>query len=222
PARPRVVKETREAILRQLILATHASAKKPVKEAMTASGVKDSFAISIINDLIAAGKVLRKSTPTQKALSAEVVNQLLTKEIKKYKDSPVMNPLLEMPAFDVHKDTPVEPLHTHLLGIMKYFWGQTMWVLEKNKHLPMFQSRLNSVNQDGLNVPNILADYMCRYRGGLIGKHFRTISQVMVFAIAGLVLEDLKNTWLAIGRLTVLIWQTDIRDVTQYLVSRHD
>ncbi len=92
-----MVKETREAILRQLILATHASAEKPVKEAMTASGVKYSFAISIINDLIAAGKVLRKSTPTQKVLSAEVVNQLLTEEIKKYKDSPVMNPLLEMP-----------------------------------------------------------------------------------------------------------------------------
>ncbi len=98
-----------------------------------------------------------------------------------------------MIGFDVHKDTPVEPLHTHLLGIVKYFWSQTMWVLEKNKHLPMFQSHLNSVNQDGLNVPNILADYMCRYRGGLIGKHFKIISQVIVFAIAGLVSEKPKE-----------------------------
>lgn len=120
---------------------------------------------------------------------------------------------------DVHQDTPVEPLHTHLLGIVKYFWAQTVWVLEKANNLKAFQAKLNSLSEAGLDIPHILGDYMCKYRGGLIGKHFKTISQVMVFAVAGLVSDDLLNTWLSIGRLTVLIWETDIADTTTYQVG---
>ncbi len=112
----------------------------------------------------------------------------------------------------------MEPLHTHLLGVVKYFWAQTVWILEKSHKLAIFQARLNSVSQSGLNIPNILADYMCRYRGGLIGKHFKTLSQVMVFAIAGLVAKDIQNSWVAIGRLTVLIWETEINDLQVHLV----
>ncbi|THG97104.1 hypothetical protein EW026_g4840 [Hermanssonia centrifuga] len=193
--------------------------EKPVKDAMTASGVKDSLAMSVIQKLIATGKTLRRSTPTRSALTPEAVNHLLTEELKKYRGKAIINPLLDMPGFDVHKDTPVEPLHTHLLGIVKYFWAQTVWILEKDKKLSIFQSRLNSLSQSGLNIPKIMADYMCRYRGGLIGKHFKMISQVMVFAICDLVSEDLRKTWLAIGRLTVLIWETEIHDRHEYLVD---
>ncbi len=121
---------------------------------------------------------------------------------------------------NVHLDTPVEPLHTHLLGVVKYFWAQTMWILEKDGHFAEFQSRLNSLERSGLNVPSILADYMCRYRGSLIGKHFKTISQVMSFAVEGLVDDNLQQAWLAIGRLTVLIWETEIVNIKVYAV-RH-
>ncbi|OBZ73359.1 hypothetical protein A0H81_07154 [Grifola frondosa] len=127
-----------------------------------------------------------------------------------------MNPLLDLPGFDVHKDTPVEPLHTHLLGVVKYFWAQTVWVLEKRGQFVQFQARLNSLAKSGLNVPNIMGDYMCRYRGGLIGKHFKTISQIMAFAICGLVEENLQNAWFAIGKLTVLIWEVQINDIHEY------
>ena len=220
PGARRQIEETKEAILRHLEMATHASAEKPLKEAVTASGVKDSFATPIINRLVAAGKSLRRATPSHPALSRDQVHQVLLAELAKCRDNmPVMNPLLDMPGFDVHQDTPVEPLHTVLLGVVKYFWGQTMWTLEKNKQLLLFQTRLNSLEADGLKIPSIMADYMCRYRGGLIGKHFKTISQIMSFAVAGLVSEELKNTWLALGRLTVLIWETEILDVEAYLVS---
>ncbi len=92
-----MVEETREAILSQLVLSTHASAEKPVKDAMTASGVKDSFAVSIIHKLIATGKELRRATLARKALSPDAVNSLLTDELKKYQGKPIMNPLLDMP-----------------------------------------------------------------------------------------------------------------------------
>lgn len=113
----------------------------------------------------------------------------------------------------------MEPLHTHLLGIVKYFWAQTVWILAKEGKFALFQARLNSLARDGLNIPNIMADYMCRYRGALIGKHFKTISQVMAFAITGLVDTDLQNCWYAVGRLTTLIWETRIDNLVQFTVS---
>lgn len=127
---------------------------------------------------------------------------------------------LTLTGLDVHKDTPVEPLHTHLLGVVKYFWAQTVWVLEKQGRFAEFQARLNSLSRLGLKIPNIMADYMCRYRGALIGKHFKTISQVMAFAISGLVDETLQNAWVSIGHLTVLLWETEIADVKVFVVRR--
>lgn len=124
----------------------------------------------------------------------------------------------ECTGVDIHKDTPTEILHTILLGVVKYFWGQTVWYLEKGKHLPLFQTRLNSVVKDGLNIPKIPADYMCQYRGGLIGKHFKTISQIMAFVVYDLVPREVLDAWLIIGRLTVLLWHTEIDDVSVYMV----
>ncbi len=64
---------------------------------MTASGVKDSLAMSVIQKLIATGKTLRRSTPTRSALTPEAVNHLLTEELKKYRGKAIINPLLDMP-----------------------------------------------------------------------------------------------------------------------------
>ncbi|KAH9920588.1 uncharacterized protein B0H18DRAFT_936500 [Fomitopsis serialis] len=214
--RPRTVEETQQAVLQQLVDATHAAADKALKESISSSGVKDSFAMPVINRLVAIGKALRKSTPQRKALSPEAVNKHLYEELLKRKDLTVINPLLRMEGFDVHQDTPVEALHTHLLGAVKYFWSQTVWILEKQGKLGTFQARLGSLAQSGLNIPNIMADYMCRYRGSLIGKHFKTLSQVMSFAICGLVEQRLLDAWLTLGRLTALIWETEITDMREY------
>ncbi|RDX41695.1 hypothetical protein OH76DRAFT_1364090, partial [Lentinus brumalis] len=137
----RTPKATREAILNHLTMATRAAAEKPLKEAITTSGVKDSFAMPIINRLLTKGKLLRKATAARKGLSPEDVNAQLYADLMRKKDVTVMNPLLSMSGFDVHKDTPVEPLHTHLLGVVKYFWAQTVWVLEKSGHFDEFQAR---------------------------------------------------------------------------------
>lgn len=118
----------------------------------------------------------------------------------------------------MHKDTPTEILHTILLGVVKYYWGQTIWLLEKGQDFALFQTRLNSILSDGLNVPKIQGDYMCQYRGGLIGKHFKTLSQIMAFAVQDLVPPDVLEAWLILGRLTVLLWHTDIEDVKTYTV----
>ncbi|KIJ13255.1 hypothetical protein PAXINDRAFT_81387 [Paxillus involutus ATCC 200175] len=94
---------------------------------------------------------------------------------------------------NIHMDTPTEILHTVLLGIVKYFWGQTVFLLEKAHSLDIFQSRLDSVEKDGLNV--------------------------MPFLIYDLVPKVVLDGWTVIGELVVLIWHTNIADTEEYLAG---
>lgn len=127
----------------------------------------------------------------------------------------ISNPRLEL---NIHLDAPTEILHTVLLGIVKYFWGQTMYIICKNRKLQLFQARLESVSADGLNIPRIMATYICQYRSSLIGKHFKTIMQIMPTIIYDLVNRDLLDAWLLTGRLAVLLWHTEIKNIDTYIV----
>ncbi|RDB15588.1 hypothetical protein Hypma_004040 [Hypsizygus marmoreus] len=133
----------------------------------------------------ALGQDLRKANPDGSVHSPEEVQTILTEELRKHqrRGDGITNPLIDMDGIDIHKDMPTEILHTVLLGILKYYWGQTVWLLEKGKNFTLFQTRLNSILEKGLNIPKVQADYMCQYRGGLIGKHFKTLSQIMAFAV---------------------------------------
>lgn len=115
-------------------------------------------------------------------------------------------------------DTPTEILHTILLGVVKYFWAQTIHLIEKAKLLDLFQSRLDSIERDALNAPNLSTDYVCRYKGALIGKHFKSLAQVMPFIIHDMVPQTVIDGWTTIGELVVLVWHTAIEDLEVYLV----
>lgn len=119
----------------------------------------------------------------------------------------------------MHKDTPTEILHTVLLGPVKYFWAQTVHIIDANKHMETFQTRLASVDSAGLRDSDLRADYLVRYKGSLIGKHFKSLAQVMPFLIHDLVPSNVLNAWSTIGRLVVLLWHTTIENTEEYLVS---
>lgn len=119
---------------------------------------------------------------------------------------------------NIHMDTPTEILHTILLGVVKYFWAQTIHLIEKAKLLDLFQSRLDSIERDALNAPNLSTDYVCRYKGALIGKHFKSLAQVMPFIIHDMVPQTVIDGWTTIGELVVLVWHTAIEDLEVYLV----
>ena len=115
-------------------------------------------------------------------------------------------------------DTPMEILHTVLLGVIKYYWGQTVWLLKKSCLMNTFETHLNSIDSNGLNAPCFNAKYICKYKGSLIGKHFKSLTQVMPFLIYDLVLKCVDG-WNIIGVLVVLLWHTEIEDTEMYLVS---
>jgi hypothetical protein len=119
---------------------------------------------------------------------------------------------------NIHQDTPTEILHTVLLGVVKYFWAQTVFLLGRDKTLALFQTCLGSIDINGLHASCLNADYICAYKGGLIGKHFKSLAQVMPFLIYDLVPKSVLNGWHAIGELVVLRWHTSIEDREVYLV----
>jgi hypothetical protein len=119
---------------------------------------------------------------------------------------------------DPNVDTPVEPLHTVLLGTVKYIWSLTCTHLANSKSLNIFQARLASINVRGLNCPPIRASYLIQYRGSLIGRQFKQIIQVVPFTIHGLVDNDLFAVWLAAGRVAAAMWFPEIDNITEYCV----
>ncbi|EGN97197.1 hypothetical protein SERLA73DRAFT_74899 [Serpula lacrymans var. lacrymans S7.3] len=107
------------------------------------------------------GKKLRKQEAGQRVVPEVEIQASLEKEFEelmqglKYKD--VINPLLGMEGLDIHMDTPTEILHTVLLGVVKYVWFQTIFLLEKNKLLDIFQMRLESIKQHVMNCSTIFS-----------------------------------------------------------------
>lgn len=83
----------------------------------------------------------------------------------------------------------------------------------------LFVIKLQASDLDGLKVPPLRAAYMMQYRNALIGKHFKTLMQTMVFHIHDLGLTnaqfDLVN---AVGRLGSMLWVHEIDNMEQYLV----
>ena len=68
----------------------------------------------------------------------------------------------KLSGINLHIDMPVEILHTILLGVIKYFWGQSVHIMEKAHKMQSFLVRLSSINKNGLNVPSLNAEYICQ------------------------------------------------------------
>ncbi|KIL54692.1 hypothetical protein M378DRAFT_44032, partial [Amanita muscaria Koide BX008] len=192
-----------------------------VKKAATNCGVRDHTIDFIVNPVLELGKKLRKHDGGPVIPESTVKEQLAREQSKVSggKDiGQMINPLLlRTPGINVHLDTPVEILHTVLLGVVKYFWGQSVHVMSKSRCMHTFQARLASINKDSLNAPSLNAAYICHYTGSLIGRHFKSIAQVMPFLIYDILPSNLIKAWTSIGTLVVLLWHTSIEDIDQYL-----
>lgn len=118
---------------------------------------------------------------------------------------------------DPTQDTPVEILHTILLGIMKYVWHtvHTSW---NDSDRAMFAIRLQSTDISGLTIPPLRATYMVQYRNNLIGKHFKSLMQILLFAIHDLVTPKEQALVHAVGALGAVLWVHEIDNMDEYIV----
>ncbi|KAI0692035.1 hypothetical protein BC835DRAFT_1509009 [Cytidiella melzeri] len=213
--------ETEAEIRRQLSMSVLPGAQSKVDSARQATGVWDSGFHSIIHTLIEMGKQLRKARPDNSQASEDAMRKQLETELDRllqpHSVDDWINPLLGLAGVNIHMDTPTEILHTVLLGVVKYFWGQTVHVIKKAKSLALLEARMESLAVHGLNLPAFVPAYICHYRGGLNRKHFKSLAQVMPFLIHDLVPQDVLDGWNVIGELVVLLWHTSIEDQEVYL-----
>ncbi|KAF7333564.1 FAD-binding-3 domain-containing protein [Mycena sanguinolenta] len=146
---------------------------KGIEELQRATGTKDKVAQCWIDVLLKRVDDLHRASPQHS--KADIVSEIQTWFDQQPGEK--LNPLLNITGLDPSQDTPVELLHTILLGVMKYIWhflNTSQWS-ETDRHLLAIW--LQSTDISGLTVPPIRAGYMIQYKNNLIGKHFKTLMQ---------------------------------------------
>lgn len=125
-----------------------------------------------------------------------------------------------LPGLDPARDTPVEILHTFLLGIIKYAWFlmHSSW---KDPQSNMFRIRLASTDTDGLPAEptTIRSSYLLQYKDNLVGRHLKTLSQTTTLQVHDLVDLPTFELMKAVGFLGAALWIPEIDDMDEYTVS---
>ncbi|KAF7343179.1 hypothetical protein MVEN_01749100 [Mycena venus] len=201
---------TLEEVKKQMKLAC-AGVAKPVKNSQTLTGVKDVYAQYWIEELLSRFKEMKKDDP--KRSNSDIEQELIS--WTEANGEKIYNPFLTTKEFNPTRDTPVEILHTILLGIVKYIWhvSHTPWTDDQKK---FYAQRLQSTATDGLSIHPIRANYIMQYAGSLIGRQFKTIVQTNVFHLRGLVSDLHFNAWKADAELSALLWVPEIRNMAEY------
>ncbi|KAJ7696836.1 hypothetical protein B0H17DRAFT_1158586 [Mycena rosella] len=200
---PRTKEYILEELEKQVKLGCSGVAKH-VKNSQTETGVKDAYTQFWIDDLISRFKRMKKDEPNRPAeqIQAELIEWTIANRDKIY------GPFLttKAPGFDPTRDTPVEILHTILLGIVKYIWHitHTPWSPEYKKHTAC------------VSIHAIRSSYIMQYAGSLVGRQLKTLAQTNIFHIHGLVPDNEFQAWKAAGELSALLWFPEIRNLAEY------
>ncbi|KAG5635897.1 hypothetical protein H0H81_009738, partial [Sphagnurus paluster] len=185
-----------------------------VKDLQTETGVKDAFTQYWIEQLIDRARAMQKVQPPRSLheIQAELIAWVDANK------SAIYNSFLMMPGFDASRDTPVEILHTILLGVVKYIWhgSHSSWNTAQQK---VYSARLQATNASGLSIHPIRASYIMQYPNSLIGRQLKTLVQVNTFHIYDLVDSIGFLLTKAIGELTALLWFPEIRNLEEYLLD---
>jgi hypothetical protein len=156
----RTPKITQDSLVNQFIRAIAPNAHTALDRLVRDAGVKDTIAQLIIECLVQLGNDLWDWQVAEQ-LNKDSIQQLLNDELRNIKAKRLIQyPTLDMKGeltltvfnglhsnlelfykgVDMHCDTPTEILHTIILGVVKYFWGQSVYMIAKAKQFDIFQA----------------------------------------------------------------------------------
>jgi hypothetical protein len=124
---------------------------KALTEHQRATGTKDKITQYWVELLLAKSKALK--TENRQRTPEDIVSELRTWLDAQPGDK--MNPLLDITGLDPSQDTPVELLHTILLGVIKYIWHHLNTNRWSNEDRHLLAIRLQSTDLTGLTVPPV-------------------------------------------------------------------
>ncbi|KAH9080259.1 hypothetical protein EDB83DRAFT_2503408 [Lactarius deliciosus] len=137
----------------------------------------------------------------------------------------MLSPVWWIRGLDPHADTPVEILHTVLLGFIKYFWRDVVHhqLGSNTQGKEVLKTRLNSLDISGLQLGQQLSGHtLVQYAGSLTGQDFRIIAQVAPYVLYDLVPTACFDAWVSLSNLVPLIWQPSIADIDKYVARLED
>ena len=121
--------------------------------------------------------------------------------------------------FDPTQDSPIEILHTILLGVVKYVWhfSHTGWTDEQQR---LYAVRLQAASIDGLDMPPFRPGYIMQYAGSLIGRQLKAVGQINAFLTHDICEPRVFALWRAVSELMALLWIPEVDNLEQYLASQ--
>ncbi|KAJ7080438.1 hypothetical protein B0H15DRAFT_787211 [Mycena belliarum] len=214
PGIQRSASEIRESLQEQLRLATLGDSNA-IKAKQTNSGTKDKVTQYWIEQILARVALIRDEEPQCSPNEVAARVQVWLDE----QPGDKMNPLLAIAGLDPSQDTPVELLHTILLGVIKYIWHMMNTQRWSDSDRYLLAIRLQSTDISGLTVPPLRASYMIQYRNNLIGKHFKTLMQTLAFHVHDISTPEQFKLIKAAGELGVRLWIPEIDDMEEYITD---
>ncbi|KAI8826980.1 uncharacterized protein EV422DRAFT_502697 [Fimicolochytrium jonesii] len=195
-------RETKDTLDKQVVIAK-TQGVTALQRNQRENGVKSTYATNLLTKLT--------SMRSQK-LPLSDIDRHAALHIAQYG----LNPLFDLVGFDGHEDSPVEALHTILLGTVKWLWRATIKHMARRPEKIVFAARLDSMATRGLDT-TFKSKQLIQYSHSLIGKDFRAIAQVAPFLCRNLLSPEWTNAWMAMSELTAMIYTESIEDMETYL-----
>ncbi|KAI0259692.1 hypothetical protein BC834DRAFT_806373, partial [Gloeopeniophorella convolvens] len=181
-----------------------------IKAHKTSTGIKDTF----------LDVFLERMYLSYKDKGGKVAKQNALNNFKRTLPENMLSPVWRIRGLDPHADTPVEILHTVLLGFVKYFWRDVVHNrLGTNvQKKELLKIRLSSLDITGLQLGRRLPGHtLVQYAGSLTGRDFRIIAQVAPYVLYDLVPAPCFDAWVSLSNLVPLVWQPAIANIDEYI-----
>ena len=101
------------------------------------------------------------------------------------------------------RSTPIETLHTVLLGPYKYLLKQTLSLLSPRQKEELL-ARIRVFNYSGFRVR--LVGNVVRYHQSFVGRDYKALAQMAPFVLFPYLTDEHRQVWLALSKVCLCYW----------------